>query len=1100
MLGMLSAAAGVVQLVTASSGFDQPIETRIDGLLAGLAAANLATVFLLLPNATILSVRSSQGIAFLTIQLVFTALLALLAVGLVWQPAPNARASLACLLGGASIQLATFHWQTLDLTREFDSGNYKILVAFSVYGLIILGSHFALRSRKRHVGLANTAPNILSRALGIPGVCVLIQLGIVIRLAVDRDAHWAPVLLIIPSFFLIAYRLSATSSLAVRLTERTREVERMAALVDISRTIAESVDLSTVMQGLAFASALAVRCGKARVALLHDASGDVRWFNNEQRLRPNPDGNYARAIAALIGPRTAPFTLGSTDRLDPAILQRWQWFDPHIGLVAPLRDDARLLGFIELWDADETWRFAPEDISVVAAMAQEVSLALRHAGALAAAQRSAEDRALILRVSQAATSVLGLGAVAEEIAVSSLAVDGVESCAIEHWLPDDGEFEVIADHSVEDWPGEVMTGARNRGDSNVIYDYAFANTDPLVVRKGDAVATDPKLLDLMELWDVGSAVTYPLWADGQLIGLLEMFSRAADAFDASAVRLGEQIAAQASLAIRHAHMLTVAKRTADERAVLLRVSQAATSSSNMREMLDQIATISVELPSVESCSVRLWHKDEHVLERVAGVAVPDWNLLQIAEIRMDTRTSPRFTDPTRQRTPTVFDAASQEIGSEPNLLLTALGIGTLLMVPLWIGDVLVGELIFASRERAAFDDDVQRLAEEIGQLTAVAIQRARAQDEVRQHADEQAAMLRVSQSIGRSLDQRQVFSEIIAAGLTLPGFEACQLELWRSETNQLEIAGTSHIPEWWEGSPAGTLISADLWPTTMSVITSIEPVIFGRDSTQLTDYERDVLFVKDKTGTALIVPIASAGQSFGTLTFYSRSVNAFGERHVRHGLNLANQAALAIERARVHERLEEQAVTDGLTGLLNHRALQERLNVEISRANREEKPLAVLMIDVDSFKEINDAFGHVAGDEVLREVSRTLRGCVRSTDYVGRYGGDEFMIILPGADAADALIAAERMIRRAESTTVDAGAATLRIQFSVGFAVYPGDGIDPSGLITAADHSMYSAKHFRAAEPRPISSTPLHRSRPQPHRDGRTDAIGAQALGRRRPL
>ena len=233
---------------------------------------------------------------------------------------------------------------------------------------------------------------------------------------------------------------------------------------------------------------------------------------------------------------------------------------------------------------------------------------------------------------------------------------------------------------------------------------------------------------------------------------------------------------------------------------------------------------------------------------------------------------------------------------------------------------------------------------------------------------------------------------------------------------------------------------------------------------------------------------------------YSRAVNAFGDRDKRLGLNLANQAAIAIERARIHEVLEEQAVTDGLTGLLNHRALHERLNIEITRANREKRPVAALMIDVDSFKEINDAFGHVAGDKVLQEIARMLRRSVRATDHVGRYGGDEFMIILPGAEASEALTAAERLVRNAEAAEARIGSASLRLKLSVGFAVYPTDANDPAGLIAAADRSMYSAKHFDKMGPRALFAPGAQSSRRDRREIDDAGERDPRALSRRRPL
>ena len=146
--------------------------------------------------------------------------------------------------------------------------------------------------------------------------------------------------------------------------------------------------------------------------------------------------------------------------------------------------------------------------------------------------------------------------------------------------------------------------------------------------------------------------------------------------------------------------------------------------------------------------------------------------------------------PMSQRTPFLIDLGKSDVHEGRRARLASKGIGTMLIVPLWLGDACAGEFFLASRQEGAFDEDIQRLGQEIGQMTAVAIQRARAHEDTRQLADEQAAMLHISQLVGVSLDQRQVFAEITAAGLTLPGIESCQLELWRSETDQLEIAGT----------------------------------------------------------------------------------------------------------------------------------------------------------------------------------------------------------------------------------------------------------------------------------------------------------------------
>ena len=155
-----------------------------------------------------------------------------------------------------------------------------------------------------------------------------------------------------------------------------------------------------------------------------------------------------------------------------------------------------------------------------------------------------------------------------------------------------------------------------------------------------------------------------------------------------------------------------------------------------------------------------------------------------------------------------------------------------------------------------------------------------------------------------------------------------------------------------------------------------------------------------------------------------------------------------------NEELEKLSITDGLTGLANHRFLMQRLNEEATRSTRSERPFSVLMADVDHFKEYNDAFGHPAGDEVLKRVSVLLRECTRTVDCTGRYGGEEFAIIMPETDIAGAAVVAERIRARvAEEPFPD-----RRITLSIGVAEFPGDADSGQGAIAIADKALYQAK------------------------------------------
>jgi diguanylate cyclase (GGDEF)-like protein len=167
-------------------------------------------------------------------------------------------------------------------------------------------------------------------------------------------------------------------------------------------------------------------------------------------------------------------------------------------------------------------------------------------------------------------------------------------------------------------------------------------------------------------------------------------------------------------------------------------------------------------------------------------------------------------------------------------------------------------------------------------------------------------------------------------------------------------------------------------------------------------------------------------------------------------------AAMDEQLKRRNLELEELSITDGLTGLRNRRHIMATLEHEVSRAQRTRRPLAVMMLDVDHFKRLNDRFGHQTGDEVLIKVAGVVRSAVRNLDGAGRYGGEEFIVVLPETDRSGARDVAERIRRMVESTIFAQGEVTVTL--SIGVATFPADGDDAARVIAAADAALYRAK------------------------------------------
>ncbi|MBD3218145.1 MAG: diguanylate cyclase [candidate division Zixibacteria bacterium] len=216
----------------------------------------------------------------------------------------------------------------------------------------------------------------------------------------------------------------------------------------------------------------------------------------------------------------------------------------------------------------------------------------------------------------------------------------------------------------------------------------------------------------------------------------------------------------------------------------------------------------------------------------------------------------------------------------------------------------------------------------------------------------------------------------------------------------------------------------------------------------------------DGAKSEMAAPMIARGKIIGVLNAESTKLAAFNERDEKLFTILAGSAGMAIENARLHKRISDLTMTDDLTGIYNYRYFVQRLEEEKRRAARYDLPLSLIMLDLDWFKKTNDSFGHEIGNIVLKEIVQVVKSCIRDTDTFCRYGGEEFIIILPQTGSSEASVLAERI--RAEVEKHDFGIATdipgLRITVSIGTTSFPDNGLSTMELVQTVDMALYRAK------------------------------------------
>lgn len=401
----------------------------------------------------------------------------------------------------------------------------------------------------------------------------------------------------------------------------------------------------------------------------------------------------------------------------------------------------------------------------------------------------------------------------------------------------------------------------------------------------------------------------------------------------------------------------------------------------------------------------------------------------------------------------VWIPATKSAGRVP-LYSIAQVTGDVAVVPLFDGEMPLGALVLDALPTRTLDPSCLHTLEETARFAQRAVENERLFLTVQRTKDEQAKLYRATNLLSKARTEAEVIQAGVESARAFARFDFAAVTLYYQAQDSHEICAVSGLHA---DALVGKTFHSNQGLVSM-VVNNRHPLPYrgeyfpGKHQVFAPELEPPEL------GSLIVLPLYLHDASLGALLLGSNEEGTFGD-DVRPLLEvLAKHVSVSLANARMVKRLEDLATTDGMTGLLNKRALIEMAHLKIRSAQRFAKPLSVIVGDIDHFKKVNDTYGHDIGDVVIKGFGAILKRTKRETDAVGRFGGEEFVLVCEETDATGARLLAERIRTELEATTFHTPQGPLQVTCSLGVATFPLAGHDWESLFKATDEALYVSK------------------------------------------